>query len=143
MSRGYISGVVVGTVIGKPFIGRPKIAGGPPAFASIGVSITRHYFGKAHSAWMNCVFPGKAGEVIAKYADKGTRIFATGRLEQRRWTDKEGCKRLDYKMIVEEFQFLDRLGFKPEATEAATVASLPSHGRDAEKQRARYKGAFR
>jgi len=138
MSRGggggFIFGTVVGTVMGTPFVGKPKKAGEPPAFTAVRLVVTRFSSGKPYHHWINCLFAGKRGEIMAKFASQGTRIFATGRLEQRRWVDKDKTHHLDYRLIVEDFQFLDRRNFNQEANIAADASNSA--------RSARYRGSF-
>ena len=48
---------------------------------------------------------GRRTEFIEKYIKKGTKIEVTGRLQQDKWTDKDGNKKYAISIIA------DRIGF--------------------------------
>jgi len=62
---------------------------------------------KEDVSFFNCVAWSKKGEVIVQYCKKGQRIGLEGRLQQRVWEDKEGNKRYNVEVVLENFQFLD------------------------------------
>ena len=45
------------------------------------------------SEWHNIVFWGKAGEIISQYMKKGSQIFIEGRIQTRKYEDKDGQTR--------------------------------------------------
>jgi len=49
---------------------------------------------------------GKGGETVKKYLAKGRELFVEGRLQQEEWTDKQGQKRISYRVNADNFQFL-------------------------------------
>ncbi len=58
-------------------------------------------------SFIDCSAWGKAGEIIAQYAKKGSGILVSGRLDQRSWEDKDsGQKRSRVEIVVEDFNFL-------------------------------------
>jgi single-strand DNA-binding protein len=59
------------------------------------------------SEWHNIVAWGKAGEIIAQYMKKGSQIFVEGRLQSRKYEDKEGQTRYVTEIVVSDFSFLD------------------------------------
>lgn len=61
---------------------------------------------KEEVSYFNCTAWGKAGEIINQYMKKGDRIGIDGRLKQNSWQDKEGNKRYDIEVVVDNFQFL-------------------------------------
>lgn len=50
---------------------------------------------------------GKAAETFQQWTQKGSRVFLAGRNQTETYTDKDGNKRTDIKLIVDEFEFLD------------------------------------
>lgn len=49
---------------------------------------------------------GRSAETVKKYVTKGRELFIEGRLQQDEWTDKQGQKRISYKVNADNFQFL-------------------------------------
>ena len=43
-----------------------------------------------HTEWHNVVCWGKTAENVAKYCQKGKQVYVEGRLQTRKWQDKEG-----------------------------------------------------
>jgi len=58
-------------------------------------------------SYFSCILWGKGGEVFAKYATKWQRISIEGKLQQRRWQDKDGSNKSAVEIVVDNFQFLE------------------------------------
>jgi single-strand DNA-binding protein len=52
----------------------------------------------------------KAAETVKKYTTKGKELFIEGRLQMQDWTDKQGQKRRDFRVVADNFQFLGGSG---------------------------------
>ena len=48
---------------------------------------------------------GKQAETIAQYFIKGQEIYVRGRLQTRKWEDKEGNARYSTEVVLERFEF--------------------------------------
>lgn len=59
------------------------------------------------SEWHNIVVWGKAGEIIAQYMKKGRQIYIEGRIQTRKYEDKEGQTRYITEINGSDFAFLD------------------------------------
>ena len=57
--------------------------------------------------FINCVAFGKAGEFAEKYFRKGTKIAVTGRLQQNKYTNKEGQNVSTYEVVIDEQEFAE------------------------------------
>jgi len=62
------------------------------------------------SEWHSIVFWGRAGEIISQYMKKGSKIFVEGRLQTRKYEDKEGQTRYTTEIVGADFAFLDSKG---------------------------------
>lgn len=58
--------------------------------------------------FFGCTAWGKTAEIIATYFNKGDRILVSGRLENRRYEDKDGATRTVTEIIVEDFDFIEK-----------------------------------
>lgn len=56
--------------------------------------------------WNTVVAFGKTAETIAEYLHKGSPIWARGRLQTRKYKDKNGADRWVTEVICEHFQFV-------------------------------------
>ena len=60
---------------------------------------------------------GKAAETFEKYTHKGSKVFLAGRLQNNNYTNKDGQKVYDVRLMVEDFEFLDNKDGSAEKTE--------------------------
>ena len=56
--------------------------------------------------WHNLVFYRRLAEVAGEYLKKGSQIYAEGKIQTRKWQDKEGKDRYTTEIIVNEMQML-------------------------------------
>ena len=57
--------------------------------------------------FINCVFWRQRAEALEKYSGKGRMIAVEGRLEIRKWEDKDGNKRNTAEVQVDNWYFAD------------------------------------
>ncbi|HEY4329438.1 MAG TPA: single-stranded DNA-binding protein [Phycisphaerae bacterium] len=62
---------------------------------------------KEEVTFVDCTAFGKQAEILGKYKKKGDPLFIEGRLKLDQW-EKEGVKHSKLKVVVENFQFLNR-----------------------------------
>ncbi len=56
--------------------------------------------------WHRVVLWGKLGEIANQYLKKGSRVFIEGRIETRKWQDKEGQDRYTTEIRASEMKML-------------------------------------
>ena len=56
--------------------------------------------------WHRVVFFGKLAEIAGEYLKKGAQIYLEGRLQTRKWQDKEGKDRYTTEIVANEMQML-------------------------------------
>ena len=56
--------------------------------------------------WHNIVCFGKTAENCSKYLKKGKEVFIDGRIQTRKWQDKEGKDRYTTEIIANTVQFI-------------------------------------
>ena len=56
--------------------------------------------------WFRCTAFGKTGAALAKYCTKGQTVFIEGRVEEQKYTDKNGNPRSSTMVIALSVQFL-------------------------------------
>ena len=57
--------------------------------------------------FINLVAWRQTAEFIARYFKKGSSLCVTGSIQQNSWTDNNGQKRNDYRVVVDEAMFVD------------------------------------
>lgn len=58
--------------------------------------------------WHRCVAWDRLGEIISEYAKKGDLIYIEGRLQTRKWTDKDGNEKYTTEIVAERVQLIGR-----------------------------------
>lgn len=58
--------------------------------------------------WHRVVMFGRTAEIARDYLHKGSKIYLEGRLQTRKWQDKNGQDRYTTEIVAQEFQMLDR-----------------------------------
>ncbi|MHB8729852.1 MAG: single-stranded DNA-binding protein [Sulfuricaulis sp.] len=56
--------------------------------------------------WHRVVFFGRLAEIAGEYLKKGAQIYIEGRLQTRKWQDKEGKDRYTTEIVANEMQML-------------------------------------
>ena len=64
--------------------------------------------GERHSEteWFNIVAWGNLAEICKQYLTKGQQVYIEGRLQTRRWDDKEGQKHTSVEIVANEMMML-------------------------------------
>lgn len=56
--------------------------------------------------WHSIVFYRKLAEIAGEYLKKGRSVYIEGRLETRKWTDKQGIERYTTQIIADDMKML-------------------------------------
>ncbi|MFQ5756459.1 MAG: single-stranded DNA-binding protein [Acidiferrobacterales bacterium] len=88
--------------------------------------------------WHRVVFFGRLAEIAGEYLKKGMQVYVGGRLQTRKWQDKEGMDRYTTEIVASDMQMLgSRAGagvpddsFDNEA-QAAPASSSPAGAKTA------------
>lgn len=124
MSKGTINRVfVVGNLGRDPEI---RVANSGTTIGSLSVATVESR--KTQSGWEDqtewhrvTVF-GKSAEFLRDYARKGTKISIEGRLQTRKWQDKDGKDQYTTEIIANDVQIMDR----PSENRAAPASAQPA-----------------
>ena len=60
-----------------------------------------------NTEWHRLVAFGQTAEIIEKYMRKGSKGYFEGRLQTRKWTDKDNQERYTTEIVVDNFTMLD------------------------------------
>ncbi|MHB1953442.1 MAG: single-stranded DNA-binding protein [Sulfobacillus sp.] len=63
--------------------------------------------------WVRIVVFGKLADICAEYLKKGQQVYLSGRMQTRKWEDKEGKEKYTTEIIADHMQML---GGKRDAT---------------------------
>ena len=56
--------------------------------------------------WISCVAYRKLAQIIADYCTKGMQIYVSGKMQTRKWTDKNGIERYTTDIIANDMKML-------------------------------------
>lgn len=79
--------------------------------ASFTVAVDRDYAGQSGDRatdFIDCVAWRQGGEFVSKYFAKGSMIVVSGRLESRKWQDRDGNNRVSWEITAEHSYFGER-----------------------------------
>lgn len=74
--------------------------------ASFSIAVDRS-FAKGETDFFDCVAFDKKGEFVTNHFTKGKMILVSGRLQKRKWTDKNGNNRETAEIVVDDAYFCD------------------------------------
>ncbi|MBF0358635.1 MAG: single-stranded DNA-binding protein [Magnetococcales bacterium] len=105
MSRSLNKVQLIGNVGQEPEI-RFTQDGRPIATLSIATSDTwndKQGQKQEKTEWHRVVAFGKLAEIIQQYVKKGSKLFLEGKLQTRKWTDKDGQDRYTTEIVISGF----------------------------------------
>lgn len=108
MSRGLNKVQIIGHLGKEPEM-RYTPSGKPVTTFSVAVSRSWNSAdGERHSEteWFNVVAWGNLAEICKQYLTKGQQVYIEGRLQTRRWDDKEGVKHTSVEVVANEMMML-------------------------------------
>ena len=57
--------------------------------------------------WFNIVAWQQLAEICNNYLHKGSKVFVQGRMQSRKYTDKNGIERISWEVILNDMEMLD------------------------------------
>jgi single-strand DNA-binding protein len=106
------------------------------AVANISIATTETWKDKngekqEKTEWHRVAMFGKTAEIAGEYLKKGSQVYIEGRLETRKWTDKEGQERTTTEVRADRMQMLgSRSGgserMAPPEDDAPRAAAAPA-----------------
>lgn len=98
---------------------------------NIRVATTERWKGKdgaqqERTEWHRVVLWGRLGEIASQYLAKGRQVYIEGRIETRKWTDKEGNDRYTTEIRAQNMQMLGGRGEAPSAEPAPERQAQPA-----------------
>jgi len=108
MSRGLNKVQIIGHLGREPEM-RYTPSGRPVTTFTVAVSRSWNTVdGERHNEteWFNVVAWGNLAEICKQYLTKGQQVYIEGRLQTRRWDDKEGVKHTSVEVVANEMMML-------------------------------------
>ena len=110
MSRGVNKVILVGNLGQKPEM---RYTATQTAVANLSIATTESWKDKESgenrdkTEWHRVVFFGNLAEIAEKYLDKGSSVYVEGKIQTRKWQDKDGNDRWTTEIVGSQFNFLD------------------------------------
>ena len=97
---------IMGRLVRDPELRR---TGNGTAVANFSVAVDRDFSGKdggeKETDFIDCVAWRNTGEFVSKYFTKGAMIVVSGRLQIRKWQDKDGNNRYSAEVVADNCYF--------------------------------------
>ena len=92
-----------------------RYTAGGTAVASFSIATTEKFKGKSgdweeKTEWHAVTLWARLAEIAGEYLSKGKTVFIEGRLQTRKWTDKDGKDRYTTEIVGEKMQMLSGKG---------------------------------
>ncbi len=113
MARGVNKAILVGNLGRDPEI---RYSPSGAAVANVNIATTDSWKDKntgeqqERTEWHRVVFFGRLAEVVGEYLKKGSQVYVEGRIQTRKWQDKEGNDRYTTEIVANEMQMLGGRG---------------------------------
>lgn len=75
--------------------------------------------------WHRIVAFGRLGEVCGEYLSKGSKVFIEGRLQTRKWDDKDGNTRYTTEIVAREMKMLSPRGSSGDSSQSQQYNDQP------------------
>lgn len=117
--------IIVGNLGADP---ETRYTQGGDAIANFSVATTESWKDKSTgekkelTEWHRCSVFGKLAEICGQYLKKGSQVYIEGKLQTRKWQDKEGIDRYTTEIKIDEMRML---GGRPEGAGSGNQQSAP------------------
>ena len=128
MSRGVNKVILVGNLGQKPEM---RYTATQTAVANISIATTESWKDKESgenrdkTEWHRVVFFGNLAEIAEKYLDKGPSVYIEGKIQTRKWQDKEGKDRWTTEVLGNQLTMLGSRNTSESPTQANDSSNTP------------------
>lgn len=112
-SRGINKAIIVGNLGADP---ETRYTAGGTAVTNINVATSDSWRDKSsnemqeRTEWHRVVFFARLAEVAGEYLRKGSKVYVEGRIQTRKWQNKDGIDQYTTEIVANEMQMLDSKG---------------------------------
>ena len=128
MSNGVNKVILIGNLGQKPEM---RYTATNSAVANLSIATTESWKDKESgemrdkTEWHRVVFFGKPAETIERYLDKGSKIYVEGKLQTRKWQDKEGKDRWTTEILGNQLTMLGSRNSNDSGSQQDTSSETP------------------
>ncbi len=113
MARGINKVILVGHLGRDPEV---RYAPSGQAIANVTIATSEQWKDKntgekqERTEWHRVVFFSRLAEIVGEYLKKGAQVYVEGRLQTRKWQDKDGNDRYTTEIVANDMQMLGGRG---------------------------------
>lgn len=113
MARGINKVILIGNLGQDPDV---RYTAGGTAVANLRIATSESWRDKQtgeqreNTEWHTVVLFGKTAEIASQYLKKGRQVYIEGRLQTRKWQDKEGNDRYSTEIVANDMQMIGGAG---------------------------------
>ncbi len=113
MARGVNKVILIGNLGADP---ETRYAPSGTAIANVRLATTDSRRDKdsgeqvERTEWHNIVFFSRLAEIVTEYLRKGSQVYVEGRLQTRKWQDRDGNDRYTTEIVADQMQMLGGRG---------------------------------
>lgn len=138
MTRGVNKAIILGSLGQDPEV---RYTGSGVAVTTISIATNEQWKDKntgetqERTEWHRVVFFSRLAEIVGEYLRKGSQVYIEGRIQTRKWQDKEGNDRYTTEIVANEMQMLGSKSSgnaPPSADHKPDEPDKPSNTQDAD-----------
>ena len=128
MSRGVNKVILVGNLGQKPEM---RYTATQTAVANLSIATTESWKDKESgenrdkTEWHRVVFFGNLAEIAEKYLDKGSSVYVEGKIQTRKWQDKDGNDRYTTEVLANQLTMLGSRGSSDNSNQMENSSDTP------------------
>lgn len=109
MARGINKVILVGNLGADPEV---RYTAGGSAVANVRLATAESWRDREsgeqqeRTEWHRVVFFGRLAEIVEQYLRKGSQIYVEGRLQTRKWADRDGNEKYTTEIVASDMQML-------------------------------------
>ena len=108
MSRSLNKVILIGNLGADPEV---RSTSNGSRVATLSLATSRQWKDKAgekqeKTEWHRVAFFGKLAEIAGEYLKKGSQVYVEGRLQTRKWQDKDGADKYTTEIVADRMQML-------------------------------------
>ena len=113
MARGVNKVMLIGNLGADPEV---RYTAGGAAVANVTLATAESWRDKEsgeqqeRTEWHRIVFFSRLAEIVGEYLKKGSQVYVEGRLQTRKWQDRDGNDRYTTEIVASEMQMLGSRG---------------------------------
>jgi len=131
MARGVNKVMLIGNLGADPEV---RYTAGGAAVANVTLATAESWRDKEsgeqqeRTEWHKIVFFSRLAEIVGEYLKKGSQVYVEGRLQTRKWQDRDGNDRYTTEIVANEMQMLGSRGGGGSSSDGPSSGGFSNEG---------------